>query len=284
MRRFRSLEPAEQPVTRVAPAKGWQAVGLKELWLSRELLRTFIVRDIKIRYKQTVLGIFWAILQPLVAMVVFTVVLNGAAGVKAPPGIPYPVYTYAGLVIWLYFADSLARASASLVKNNMLLSKIYFPRLLLPLSGVAAPVVDFLAAMAILLLLMVGYGVAIPWTIVLAVPLLAATMICAAAFGIWLAALNVEYRDVGYVVPMAVQLWMFLTPVVYAVSNVHGILRGIYSINPMASIVIMFRWAVLGSGEVDWTVVIPSAAVLLAILAGGVAYFRRLERSFADAI
>lgn len=270
--------------TVIEPSKGWQFIGFRELWQYRELARSLTMRDIKVRYKQTVLGLGWAILQPVFAMVVFSIALNRAAGVQSEPGIPYPVYTYAGLVIWLYFADALNRASASLVTNNMLVSKVYFPRLIAPLSGVASPVIDFVIAMVVLLLLMAGYNMAISWTLLLTPLLLLAGVLCAAAFGVWLAALNVEYRDVGYAVPLFVQLWLFLTPVAYSVDNVHGILRLVYSLNPMAGIVIAFRWAVLHRGRADWSVFASSMGVLVVVLVTGLLYFRRVERNFADSI
>ena len=271
-------------VTVIEPARGWQLKGLREIWHFRELLRMLTMRDVKIRYKQTVLGMGWAILQPFFAMVVFSVVLNGAAGVESEPGVPYPVYVYSGLVIWLYFSEAISRASRSLVTNNMLVSKVYFPRLIAPLSGVAAPAIDFAIAMVILLGLMARYSVGITWSILLAGPLLLAAMLCAAAFGIWLAALNVEYRDIGYAVPLAVQLWMFLTPVVYAVDEVDGALRVIYALNPMAGIVSAFRAAVLDRGTVEWDIFTISMVVLVVVLVTGVLYFRRVERTFADAI
>jgi lipopolysaccharide transport system permease protein len=271
-------------VTIIEPGGGWQAIGLKEIWHHRELLRMLTMRDVKVRYKQTILGMGWAVFQPFVAMVVFTVVLNGVAGVQSEPGVPYPVYVYAGLVIWLYFSDAITRASRSLVTNNILVSKVYFPRLIAPLSGIAAPVIDFGLAMTILIILMLWYGVGVSWTLLLVPPLFLATMLCASAFGIWLSALNVEYRDIGYAVPLIVQLGMFLTPVVYSPSSLHGPLRVIYSLNPMAGIVMAFRWAVLARGSVDWGVFAPSMLVLVVILVSGVLFFRRIERNFADAI
>ena len=255
-----------------------------ELWQFRELLGMLTMRDVKIRYKQTALGMGWAIIQPFFAMVVFSVVLNQNAGVSSAPGVPYPVYVFSGLVVWYYFAESISRASRSLVTNNMLVSKVYFPRLIAPLSGVAAPIIDFFISMAILIGLMLYYGVELSWSIVWVFPLLLASMLCAAAFGIWLAALNVEYRDIGYAIPLVVQLWMFLTPVVYAVSDIHGALLVIYSLNPMAGIITAFRVAVLQSGTVDWGVFGSSMIVLLIVLVTGIWYFRRVERTFADAI
>jgi lipopolysaccharide transport system permease protein len=259
-------------------------IDLGELWHFRELFVMLTLRDIRIRYKQTILGVGWAILQPFAAMVVFTIVLNGAAGVQSEPGVPYPVYVYSGLVIWLYFSDAITRASRSLVTNNMLVSKVYFPRLIAPLSGVASPLIDFGLALIILFALMLWFGVGIHLTALLILPLLLATTLCAAAFGFWLAALNVEYRDIGYAVPLVVQLGLFLTPVVYSPTNVHGLLRVIYSLNPMAGIVMAFRSSLLWHGTVDWDIFATSMVVLVGVLVTGVFYFRRIEQTFADAM
>lgn len=282
----RKLEPQRHTLaaTVIEPSIGWHVRGLTEIWHYRELLRALTMRDIKVRYKQTLLGLGWAIIQPFFAMVVFTIALHQAAGVQSDTGIPYPVYSYSGLVIWLYFADAINRASASLVTNNMLVSKVYFPRLIAPLSGVAGPVLDFAIAMVVLVLLMVWYGVDLQWTLLLTPLLLLAAVLCATAFGVWLAALNVEYRDIGYAVPLFVQMWLFLTPVAYSLENVRGPLRLVYSLNPMAGIVIAFRWAVLHRGRADWGIFASSMAVLLVVLISGVLYFRRLERNFADSI
>lgn len=276
--------PVRTAVTVIEPSRGWQLFGLREVWQFRELLHVLTMRDVKIRYKQTLLGMGWAVLQPFFAMVVFSITLNGVAGVQSEPGVPYPIFAYSGLLIWLYFSDAVTRASKSLVANNILVSKVYFPRLIAPLSGVAAPVVDFAIALAILVALMVWYGIAFSWTLLLVPLFLLAAVLCATAFGVWLAALNVEYRDIGYVVPLVVQLWMFLTPVVYAASDANGTMRVIYSLNPMAGIVTGFRWSVLHSGRVDWSVFVPSMTVMAVVLTGGVLYFRRLERTFADSI
>jgi lipopolysaccharide transport system permease protein len=273
-----------QSLTVIEPPRGWQSIGIRELWNFRELLRALLLRDVKIRYKQTILGIAWAGLQPLVGMVVFTIALNGAAGIPSEAGVPYPIFCYSGLLIWLYFAEALNRASRSLVTNNLLVTKVYFPRLIAPLSGVIAPVLDFTIAFVILLGLMVAYGVGFSWTVLLAPLILIGAILCATAFGVWLAALNVEYRDIGYAVPLLVQLWLFLTPVVYPASSAHGVLRIIFALNPMAGVVTVFRWAVLGRGAIDWSIQIPSLAVLVVVLVAGILYFRRVETSFADSI
>jgi lipopolysaccharide transport system permease protein len=210
--------------------------------------------------------------------------LNGAAGEHSEPGVPYPIFSYAGLLVWQYFSEGVNRASKSLVTNSVLVSKVYFPRLVAPLSGVLAPLVDFAIAFVILIGLMAYYGTSVSWNLLLVVPFLLIAILCASAFGILLAALNVEYRDVGYAVPISLQLWMFLTPVVYPAEHVHGALRVIYALNPMATVVAGFRWAILGSSAPDWDLALPSMLVLALVFFGGVMYFRRTERTFADAI
>lgn len=277
----RASDPVE---VHIEPTHGWQGFGVREVLDNLELLRSLTMRDVIIRYKQTILGMAWAVLQPLMAMVVFALVLNGAAGVRSEPGVPYPIFSYAGLLVWLYFSEGVNRASKSLVTNSLLVTKVYFPRLVAPLSGVLAPLVDFAIAFVILLGLMAYYGTHLSWTLTLVVPFLLIAIVCATAFGIWLAALNVEYRDVGYAVPLALQLAMFLTPVVYPAQHVHGALRVIYAINPMATVVAGFRWAILGSAAPDWDLALPSMLVLAFVFVTGVMYFRRTERTFADAI
>lgn len=271
-------------LTVVEPPTGWQNIGFSEIWRHRELLVALTMRDVRVRYKQTALGLAWAVLQPFVAMVVFSVVLNGAAGVQSEPGVPYPIFAYSGLVVWFYFADALNRASRSLVTNNLLVSKVYFPRLIAPISGVVAPLLDFAMAFVILIGLMLFYRVGLSWTLLITPLILLAAVLCAAAFGVWLAALNVEYRDIGYAIPLLLQLWLFLTPVVYPASSVHGVLHVVFALNPMASIVVAFRWAMLGHGSVDLALLVPSLLVLAIVLVAGLLYFRRVERTFADAL
>jgi lipopolysaccharide transport system permease protein len=275
----------DKAITTVIEApRGWALLNFRELWQFRELLWMLVMRDIKLRYKQTVLGVAWAILQPLVAMVVFTIILSGAAGVSSAPGIPYPVYSYSGLVLWFYFSSALNNASTSMVTNKVLVSKVYFPRLIAPFSSIVSPLFDLVFAMSILIVLIYAYGLRLSWVMVFAPLFILAAALCAGAFGVWLAALNVGYRDIGYAVPIVVQLWMFLTPTVYSPAHLSTTLRLIYSLNPMAGIMIAFRWSMLHRGSVPWGVLGTSLGVLFVVLVSGIAYFKRVERTFADVI
>jgi lipopolysaccharide transport system permease protein len=268
----------------IEPKNRFGLINIHELWQFRELLQVLTVRDIRIRYKQTALGVLWVILQPLVAMVVFTMVLHDAAGLSSPSNIPYPIYTFSGLVIWNYFSDALTRSSRSLLADTALIAKIYFPRLMAPLASIIAPLFDFMFAFAILFAMMFYYDMHFTWRLLLAAPIILVTALCASAFGVWLAALNVEYRDIAYAVPMALNMWMFLSPVVYSPSKLGGTLKIIYALNPMAGILMAFRWCMLGRGTVDWGIFAVSMVVLTACLIGALAYFKRVERTFADAI
>lgn len=278
------LTSDSKPVHVIRPERRWAAAGLPELWRYRELLLFFTWRNILVRYKQTVLGLAWAILQPVFLMVVFTVAFGHLA--KMPSnGIPYPVFAYAALLPWTFFAGSMTQASGSLVGSASLLSKVYFPRLALPIAAVFSALVDFVAAFGVLIGLMVWYG-RYPHLIALAVvpALLLLTLITALGAGLWLSALAVRYRDVQYVVPFFVQLLLFATPVVYPASLVGGTWHTVLGINPMAGVVEGFRWSLLGSGPGPSWMLLVSALVSLGLLVSGLAYFRRSERSFADVV
>jgi lipopolysaccharide transport system permease protein len=217
-------------------------------------------------------------------MVVFSALLAGVGGVTGEQGIPYPIFSYSGLLIWLYFADALTRSSTSLVTNNVLVSKVYFPRLTAPLSGVISPMLDFAIGSVLLVGIMIYYSFPLTTAFFLVPLFLVLAVLAASAFGIWLSAINVRYRDVGYAMPFVVQIWMFVSPVVYSASKVQGKAKFFYSLNPMAGVVEGFRYAVLGRGTLDWSMVLIGTAVSLAVLTGGMLYFRRVERTFADAI
>ncbi len=278
------LTSDSKPVHVIRPERRWAAAGLPELWRYRELLLFFTWRNILVRYKQTVLGLAWAILQPVFLMVVFTVAFGHLA--KMPSnGIPYPLFAYAALLPWTFFAGSMTQASGSLVGSASLLSKVYFPRLALPIAAVFSALVDFVAAFGVLIGLMVWYG-RYPHLIALAVvpALLLLTLITALGAGLWLSALAVRYRDVQYVVPFFVQLLLFATPVVYPASLVGGTWHTVLGINPMAGVVEGFRWSLLGSGPGPSWMLLVSALVSLGLLVSGLAYFRRSERSFADVV
>jgi lipopolysaccharide transport system permease protein len=271
------------PETVIVPRHGWTPLQVDELRRHHELLLLLVQRNVKIRYKQTGLGIAWAVLQPLITMVLFTLVFGRLAGLSSD-GSPYALFSLAALVPWLYFSNALTQASTSLVENERLVTRIYFPRLLIPLASVLAGLLDLALAFAALVLLMCAYGI-YPDVKVLAVPffaLLAATAALAAAT--WLSALNVFYRDVRYVVLFGIQCWLFVTPVAYSTSLLPQRLLPLYALNPMVGVVDGFRWSLLG-GVSTLDVTLPLSLLMTAvILLGGLYYFRRVEDSFADAI
>lgn len=276
-------------MTVIEPTRGWVALRLRDVWEYRELLYFLIWRDVKVRYKQTLLGAAWAILQPTLTMVVFTVFFGGLARISSE-GVPYPIFSYVGLLPWTFFAQGLTQSSNSLVGSSHLITKVYFPRLVIPLAAVLAGTVDFTLAFLVLLVLMVFYGV-VPTAAALALPaLLVLALATALGVGTWFSALNVEFRDVRYVVPFFVQIWLFVTPVIYPATKVvdkleqMGLPGWLYGLNPMVGVVEGFRWALLGIGTPPGPVIWTSAAVAAALLATGTAYFRRVERTFADVV
>lgn len=271
------------PSTSIVPARAWETPGLRELWAYRELLYFLAWRGLKVRYKQTVIGAAWAVLQPFLAMVVFTLIFGNLLAVPSG-GVPYPVFAYAALLPWTFFATAVTQASNSLVYDANLISKVYFPRLTVPLAAVLAPAVDFLLAFVVLLGMLAFYGIT-PSVNLLTLPLfLLLALVTALAIGIWLSALNVKYRDVGYVVPFVVQVWLFITPVAYPSSMVPEEWRGVYGLNPMAGVIDGFRWALFGDGALPVATVLASVLVVLVLLVGGVLYFRRTESQFADVV
>jgi lipopolysaccharide transport system permease protein len=281
--------PAAVAVTVIEPERGWTALKLPELWEYRELLFFLVWRDVKVRYKQTLLGAAWAILQPLAAMVVFTIFFGRLAGVGSD-GLPYPLFSYAGLLPWTFFAQGISQSSDSLVGSQNLIKKVYFPRLVIPSSSVLGGLVDFALAFLVLIGMMVWYRVA-PTSAVFALPaLLLLAFATALGVGMWLSALNVEYRDVKYVVPFFIQLWLFVTPVIYPMSQVTaklqqlGLPGWLYGLNPMAGVVEGFRWALLGTGRAPGPVILASSAVAVLLVVSGAYYFRRMERTFADVV
>jgi homopolymeric O-antigen transport system permease protein len=281
-------EPAVSlPVYRIAPSRTWVPLHLGELWEYRELLYFLVWRAIRVRYKQTLLGIAWAVLQPLLTMVVFSLVFGRLAHMSSD-GAPYPVFTYCALLPWQLFAFSLTESSNSLVTNQQLITKVYFPRLIVPLASVCVGLVDFAVSFVVLLVMMVYYGIhphAAVWTLPVWVLL---ALLTALAGGLWLSALNVRYRDIRYTVPFLTNLWLFATPVAYSLSEVaklhSAVLRHLYALNPMVGVVQGFRWALLGQSRSSGQAVAISAIAVLVILAGGLFYFRRTERTFADVV
>lgn len=271
------------PTVVIKPDRGLFDLELKALWEYRELLYFLVWRDVKIRYKQTLIGAGWAILQPVMTMVVFTVVFGKFAKISSD-GLPYPIFAYAALLPWNLFSHSLTRGGASVVGNAGLVSKIYFPRLILPLSGVLSPMIDFAISFLILAVMMIWYGILPGWGVfTLPLFLLLATL-TALAVGLWLAALNVRYRDVGHAIPFLAQLWLFASPVAYPVSVVPEAWRWLYSLNPMAGVIEGFRWALLGRQSPDLAVIAISSLTVIALLLAGIVYFRYTERTFADVV
>jgi lipopolysaccharide transport system permease protein len=274
-------QPEDTSVVRIERSRGWVSLGLRELWSYRELTYFFAWRDIKVRYKQTVLGAAWAIIQPLFAMVIFSLFFGRLAKVPSD-GIPYPIFSYAALVVWNFFAYGLTHGASSLVDSANLLKKVYFPRLAVPIATVLAGIVDFALAFGVLLGMMWYYG-KIPTVHVLWLPLLLLlALITALGTTFWLCAMNVRYRDVRYVIPFLVQAWLFATPVAYPSTLLAEPWRTLYGLNPMAGVVEGFRWALLGTNTAPGPMIIASSLVALALLLSGAFYFRRIERTFAD--
>ncbi len=272
----------ETPTTLIRPSRGWVALNLRDLWNYRELLYFLTWRDIKVRYKQTVLGAAWAVLQPFLTMVVFSVFFGQLAKVPSD-GIPYPIFSYCALLPWSYFSGALDRASNSLVGSSHLITKVYFPRLAIPISAVTAGLVDFGIAFVVLLGMMIYYSFT-PTIAVLTLPLfLLLAVATALAVGLWLSALNVQYRDVRYTIPFLTQFWLFATPIAYSSSLVPEQWRTWYGLNPMAGVVEGFRWALLGK-EPPTSLLAVSAVVVVLLLIGGLYYFRRMEKTFADVV
>jgi lipopolysaccharide transport system permease protein len=274
---------ADPATTVIEPSAGWMPPNLGELWRAHELLYFLVWRTLKVRYKQTLLGAGWALAQPLLTMVVFSIFFGRLAKVPSD-GSPYPLFAFSALVPWSFFAAALTQASNSLVEHERLLTKVYFPRLLLPLASVVASLADLGIAFAVLLVMLGAYGVW-PSVAILAVPALVAfAALAALGAGLWLAALNVQYRDVRYVTPFLVQFWLFITPVAYPSSLVPPRWQVLYGLNPMAGVVEGFRWALLHNGPAPVAVIAASAATVAVLVATGLLYFRRMERSFADVV
>jgi lipopolysaccharide transport system permease protein len=265
------------------PPSGWASIGFKELWEYRELLYFLTWRDIKVRYKQTALGAAWAIIQPFFMMVVFSLFF-GKLGKIPSDGIPYPIFVYCALLPWQLFAHALGESSNSLVANERLITKVYFPRLVVPLSAVLGGLVDFVIAFVILLGMMAYYHI-VPTIMIFTLPLFVLLAIMTAlAVGLWLSALNVQYRDVRYTITFITQFWLFATPVAYPSSLIPERWRALYGLNPMAGVVEGFRWALLGKTEGPGAILIVSISVVILLLIGGLFYFRRMEQTFADVV
>jgi lipopolysaccharide transport system permease protein len=281
-------DPAESHVVEtrsvvIEPPARWEALRLREVWAYRELLYFLTWRDVKVRYKQTAIGAAWAVLQPLLAMAVFSIVFGVLIRVPSD-GLPYPVFAYVALLPWTFFSTALTRASASLVNDASLITKVYFPRLLLPVSAVLAMTLDFGVAFVLLLAMMAWYGI-VPGLALLTLPLfLMLAFITALGCGLWLAALNVRYRDIAHVTPFLIQIWFFLTPVAYPSSIVPERWRALYGLNPMTGVVEGFRWALLDAPAPPGATMAVSTAVVALLFVGGLFSFRRMEHAFADVV
>lgn len=273
----------EFPETVIKPTSGWAGLNLGELWKYRELVFFLTWRDIKVRYKQTSLGVVWAILQPVLTMIVFTVIF-GKFG-KIPSGnLPYPIVTFAALLPWQMFSAAINESGNSLVTNQRLVTKVYFPRMAVPMGSILASLVDFVIAFLILGLMMVYYGI-VPGAAIVFVPLfLILSLVSSFGVGLWLSALNVEYRDVRYVIPFLTQIWMFMTPIAYSTSLIPEEFHLLYSLNPMVSVIEGFRWAILGSPMPSASMFLASCSTAVILFVTGIFYFRRMERTFADRI
>ena len=277
------ISPRENTEWRITPPRGWVELDLAEIWRYRELLYFFVWRDLKVRYKQTAIGVVWVVLQPLMAMLVFTLFFGRLA--KMPSGgLPYPVFYYSALLPWLYFAASLTQATNTIVENEKVITKLYFPRMILPFSAVLSGLVDFGVGFILLMGMMVYYHM-VPTLATLMVPVfLLLAVMTALATGLWLSALNAIYRDVRYVIPFMVQFWLFASPVAYPSTLVPEKWRWLYGLNPMAGVVEGFRWALTGRGQAPGGLVLVSAATVLALFFGGVVFFQKMEARIADTV
>jgi len=278
-------ETASEPVLPtlvIRPPRKWVPVDLKELWAYRELIITFTLRDIKLRYKQTGLGIAWAVLQPIITMAIFTVIFGGFAKIPSD-GVPYPLFVLSALLPWTLFAEGLTRSTASMVSNANIMTKVYFPRLIMPLSSIISPLVDFVVSFIILIAMMVYFGFMPTINIVFLPLFLLLALATSLGVGLWLSALNVKYRDFQYTVPFLIQIGMYASPVVYASSLIPTALRTWYGLNPMTGVIEGFRWALLGTGA-PGTMVLVSVGMVIVLLVSGMFYFRRMEQYYADIV
>lgn len=281
--RFASALGTAEPTVVIEPRRRLLDLDLQSVWRYRELLFFLVWRELKLRYRQTAIGAGWVVIQPLTTMIVFTAVFGNFAKIPSD-GLPYPIFSYAALLPWNLFASSLNRGGDSVVGNSNLVSKIYFPRLILPLSGVLSPMVDFAVGFVILVGMMIWFGIS-PGPGILALPLfILLAVLTALAVSLWLSALNVQYRDVRHTIPFLVQIWLFTSPVAYPVSLVPEKWRLLYSLNPMVGVIEGFRWALLRSESPNFGVILVSTAVVMLLLFGGVVYFKRMEKIFADIV
>jgi lipopolysaccharide transport system permease protein len=271
------------PSVRIAPSHGWGSLRLGDLWAYRELLYFLVWRDVKVRYKQAALGAAWTVIQPLITMMIFTVIFSYFA--KIPTGgIPYPLFVFSALLPWNYFAAAFARGGNSLLGDAHLIEKVYFPRFILPLCAVATPLVDFLFSFLVLLGVMLWFGIMPTLNVVFLPFFVCLALLTALATGLWLAPLNVRYRDIGHTIPFLIQVWMYASPVVYPIDMIPERWRLLYSLNPMVGVIEGFRWALLGNRRPAFELMEVSSAMVLLLLWGGAIFFRRTEHTFADIV
>ena len=277
-------KPRSATLTRIRPSLGLFDLELDQVWRYRGLLATLVKRDIAVLYRQAALGAGWAIIQPIFAVAIFTIVFSRIAKLPVPGDVPYPVFAFAAVLPWTYFAEAVRRGSTNLVNEANLVKKVYFPRLLIPLSSALAPLLDFLLALGVLIVLMLIMGVAPTWRIVAVFPLIMVAGLMALGVSLWLAPINVRYRDVKHTLNFMLQIWMYASPVVYASSMVPDEWRWAYALNPMVGVIEGFRWAITGTEQPDLLAMGIGAALIAALLFSGLVFFKRMERTFADLI
>jgi len=271
------------PTVKIRPSRGLLHLDLGALWQYRELLVFLVWRDTKVRYKQAIIGAGWAVFQPLISMLLFTAIFSYLAKLPSD-GVPYPLFAYAGLLPWNFIAQATSRSGTSLVGESHLISKVYFPRLIIPLAAAATPAVDLLCSLLMMIPLMLWFGMTPGWQIFLFPIFLVMALLAALAVSLWFSALHVKFRDVGHIIPFFVQVWMFASPVVYPVSLIPEKWRALYSLNPVVGVVEGFRWTLLGQRAPSLEMMLPSLAIVLLLFVSGVIYFKRMERTFADVI
>jgi len=271
------------PTVKIRPSRGWLHLDLGALWQYRELLVFLVWRDTKVRYKQAIIGAGWAVFQPLISMLLFTAIFSYLAKLPSD-GVPYPLFAYAGLLPWNFIAQAPSRSGTSLVGESHLISKVYFPRLIIPLAAAATPAVDLVCSLLMMIPLMLWFGMTPGWQIFLFPIFLVMALLAALAVSLWFSALHVKFRDVGHIIPFFVQLWMFASPVVYPVSLIPEQWRALYSLNPVVGVVEGFRWTLLGQRAPSLEMMLPSIVIVLLLFVSGVIYFKRMERTFADVI
>jgi lipopolysaccharide transport system permease protein len=271
------------PVVRIEASTGRLSPRLKELWEYRELLYFLVWRDVKVRYKQTIIGAAWAVIQPFVTMVIFTLVFARFASMPSD-GLPYPVFSYAALLPWIYFSKALSQSTLSVVTNSNLITKVYFPRLMLPLSAVLGGFVDFAISFVVLLGMLLWYGITPNWNVLYLPAFILLMTLAALSVSLWLGTINVRYRDVGQAIPFLIQIWMFASPVAYPLSVVPEKWRLLYTLNPMAGVIEGFRWALTGSPHPPLFPIILSMIIVMGLLFGGILFFKRMEETFADIV